>query len=155
MPLTRLIYFSRCTWSSNAASRGIDDILATARAHNGRHAVTSALVTTPEFFLQAIEGRRSVVSALYARIVRDSRHRDIEVLVAGPVDERLFPRWPMLLVDLAGTPPADVRRFTAGPDFDPERMSPGMALGFLQVTSALAVAGYPLTEDPDVIPFPR
>jgi hypothetical protein len=92
---------------------------------------------------------------IFNRIARDSRHRDVELLSSGPVDERVFARWSMLLVNLAGTPHADVRRFTAGHDFDPERMSPGMALGFLQVVSALAVAGYSLTEDPDVIPFPR
>jgi hypothetical protein len=136
-------------------SQAVDDILATARGYNAAHSLTSALIVSPTFFMQAIEGRRSLVSSLYGRISQDSRHSDCELLSCGPVDERVFPRWPMLLVSLAGTPPADVRRFSAGPEFDPAKMTPGMALGFLQVVAALAVAGYSLTEDPDVIPFPR
>jgi hypothetical protein len=154
MPMTRLIYFSRCVLAPAENAVAIDAILATGRGYNSSRSLTSALVTSPDFFLQAIEGRRGEVSMIYSRIITDPRHHSCELVCVGPVDERLFPRWAMLLVNLGGTPPSDVRRFTSGPSFDPRNMSPGMALGFLQVVAALAVAGHSLTVDPDVIPFP-
>jgi len=57
-------------------------------------------------FLQALEGGRDAVNALYGRIVQDPRHRDVTLLDYAEIDERRFAGWRMGSVDSARSTPA-------------------------------------------------
>lgn len=47
-------------------------------------------------FMQCLEGPTEAVAAIYKKIVRDSRHSDIRLLVSETTDNLLFATWSML-----------------------------------------------------------
>lgn len=91
--LSRLIYSSEPAQPLD--DQQVMDILSTARRNNERNDVTGMLVFDSQAFLQVIEGGRDQLSALYASLVRDARHRRLTILGMGPVDERAFSSWQM------------------------------------------------------------
>ena len=78
--LVRLLYASRASETIDAALVG--SILRGSEARNREHGITGILCSYPEggVFLQALEGARREVNALYGNIVRDTRHRDVTLL---------------------------------------------------------------------------
>jgi len=88
----QLIYASRPFGYDDLVLTGI---LATARRNNARDGITGALICREDLFLQMLEGGRDVVTAAFARILRDDRHVDVVNLWSGDIDARLFPGWSM------------------------------------------------------------
>jgi hypothetical protein len=76
------------------------DLLRGARANNANLGITGALFYAQGSFLQALEGERSSVNRLYARIAQDSRHQDCEILLCNAIDRRWFAQWSMNLIAL-------------------------------------------------------
>jgi hypothetical protein len=130
--LVRLVYASR-------AARGIDDalvkaILEASHVHNPEHGITGVLCTYPgqDVFLQAIEGSRAEVNALYANIVRDARHRDVTLLLYEEIEQRRFAGWRMGSVDLKKVNLGTILRYSERPVLDPYAMSGKAALALLE-----------------------
>ncbi len=48
-----------------------------------------------EFFLQCIEGERAAVTQCFARILRDTRHHSVELILSAPTSVRWFSQWGM------------------------------------------------------------
>ena len=96
--LVRLLYASRAVDTSPAA---IEAILAQSRQHNPGSGITGILCHGGGMFLQAIEGGRRAVSDLYGHILRDVRHRDVELLDFEEITERRFGGWTMGQVNLS------------------------------------------------------
>lgn len=76
-----------------------DDLLAlleTARNNNSKQHI-SGLLLYDDFgtFIQAIEGKRSRIEALYAKIKADSRHENVNLLSKKVVNQRSFSNWHM------------------------------------------------------------
>jgi Sensors of blue-light using FAD len=89
--MIRLVYVSTC-----APGLSLDDVCAimqTAERSNREDGISGMLCWSGEFFLQCLEGERAVVSRLYSRICNDSRHADIELIVAAPTSVRWFSEW--------------------------------------------------------------
>lgn len=93
MTMHQLIYASRPFGFDEAALNGI---LVEARRFNAEHDITGALICRHDLYLQLLEGPQDIVETLYQRIAVDTRHLEVELLVAQPVDKRLFPKWAML-----------------------------------------------------------
>jgi RNA-binding protein YlmH len=92
-----LVYLSRATVPlDDVLTR---DLLAGARAHNGAHEITGMLCTGRGCFVQVLEGPEREVITLYARIIRDARHEDVQLLTIRLATERAFARWSMGHVD--------------------------------------------------------
>lgn len=91
--LTRLIYASEVAQPLDP--HAVQHIVQTAAQRNALLSVTGFLAFDSGSFLQVLEGGRDVLSALFARIAADSRHRRIELMEVRPVDERLFAQWAM------------------------------------------------------------
>ncbi len=91
--LRRLIYCSRNAIAGDAvAAEGeIQNILLVARRNNRAAGVTGALLFTHGCFVQALEGQRDELEAIFERIQCDERHRDVTVLAFESVLERAFP----------------------------------------------------------------
>jgi hypothetical protein len=106
------------------------------------------LVASPRWFLQAVEGRRQAVSALYSLLVQDPRHNGVELIEAAPTAKRLFPEHALLLCEMAQVPPIEIRRHGADGGFDPTVMTPAMALSFLR-SAARASRSRPLIAPTD------
>ena len=67
-----------------------------ARRRNKALGVSGMLVFHDGTFLQALEGEQRAINEIFASIVSDRRHRDIDVLHRGPgFDQRIFGDWSM------------------------------------------------------------
>jgi Sensors of blue-light using FAD len=92
MKLAQVIYTSRPFGFDNHTLNGI---LLSARHYNKRDGITGTLVCRDDLFLQLLEGPRHLVTATYARILRDDRHVEVVGLWSGETAQRLFPNWEM------------------------------------------------------------
>ncbi len=92
MSLVQLIYASQ---PFGYDSTGLYNILSVSRSLNERDGLTGALLCRADVYLQLLEGPPDKVEATFARIRKDDRHLDAQILLSGPIDTRLFPDWAM------------------------------------------------------------
>lgn len=112
--LIRLIYLSRPVGPQTAELT--DSILRKAQAWNTQNGITGVLCEGQGVYLQALEGERSKVTGLYARIHADPRHHGLELLHCESISERRYRGWSMAHVSLSEVDP---QTSIAWPDFDP------------------------------------
>ncbi len=112
--LVRAFYISRSAGPQTSVVTG--SILKTAMVFNRINQITGVLCQGDGFFLQMIEGERSIINQLYGRIARDSRHKDVELVKFEEITQRKYSQWSMALIDLSDTDPMVVMQH---PEFDP------------------------------------
>ena len=110
----RMLYVSRAVGPVTTTVTA--SILATARSYNPAHGITGVLCQGDGLFLQMLEGERSAVNQLYARILVDRRHKDVELLLLEEITQRRFSNWSMAHVDLSEMDPMIQMKH---PEFDP------------------------------------
>jgi hypothetical protein len=93
MSLIRLTYVSSAVHELSQAV--LDSILRSASDHNKSDDITGMLLYSGGNFMQVLEGEEAVVASTYARIERDTRHRDLYLMERSPVTTREFARWSM------------------------------------------------------------
>jgi len=76
------------------------DLLEKSRVNNEALGITGMLLYKGGRFLQAMEGEEDSVKFLQAKIADDTRHRDLTVLLEGPIAHREFPDWSMGFANL-------------------------------------------------------
>ena len=123
-----IVYISTATLPVNEAD--LERFLARWCVNNARDGVTGLLLYSSyeARFIQVIEGKKSDILALFAKIEKDPRHRDLLKLADGPIPHRHFTAWLMgfkvltaaAFAQLAGyvdpTSPDFQRALTATPD---------------------------------------
>jgi hypothetical protein len=85
---------------SSDATRELDDaeleaILGACGRNNPARGITGMLLYAGSSFLQVLEGDEPAVDALFERIGRDERHRNVTILESSPIRERSFLRFSM------------------------------------------------------------
>ena len=97
----QIVYTSTATEHLSCAD--LNELLLGARNRNKTLGVSGMLVFHGGTFLQALEGEKRAVNEVFASILTDPRHRDIEVLHRGPgFDQRVFGDWSMGFADFTG-----------------------------------------------------
>ena len=134
--LVRLLYVSRAV--SPDSPEIIESILADSRAHNLGKGITGILCYGGGIFLQAIEGGRTQVNALYSHIVGDKRHKDVVLLHYEEISERHFGGWTMGQVNLAKLNTSIVLKYSERPELDPYAVSGRVSLALLEELMATA-----------------
>lgn len=116
--LFRAIYRSDAVAETGADLMAIAHILGISDRNNRRDQITGLLIAHDRKFLQVIEGQRADVERLLKRLAADPRHRNMQLLGAGPAAARRFPDWSMAhgpvtdaLAEALGAPSR--QRFTA------------------------------------------
>ncbi|MFA6245766.1 MAG: BLUF domain-containing protein [Mucilaginibacter sp.] len=71
------------------------DILHNARQHNAALNISGVLLYSEGTFIQVLEGKDSVIDALYSRIQADQRHKNVIKLIDEPIAEKSFSQWLM------------------------------------------------------------
>ena len=94
IPMLRLIYTSHVQPPVDTAS-----LLEQARRDNHAKGITGGLAVLDGVFLQYLEGEAEDVDALFTKIGRDGRHRDVKVLERRVVDRRMFADWSMATLE--------------------------------------------------------
>lgn len=134
--LVRLLYVSRAI--DKDCAKSMESILETSRAHNLHNGITGVLCYGGGIFLQAIEGGRDAVNALYNHIVADKRHSDVALLHYEEITERRFGGWTMGTVNLAKLNTSIVLKYSERPEFDPYKVSGKVSLALLEELMATA-----------------
>lgn len=73
----------------------LDRLLASSAAFNASVNITGMLLYGNGKFMQVLEGEDGVVEALLQRIIADSRHTKVNILVRTPIEHRDFASWSM------------------------------------------------------------
>ena len=121
--LIRIIYLSTAVGPQTTTMTNA--ILKKAQAWNQAHGITGVLCQGQGLYLQVLEGERSVVNRLYAQIVQDRRHHDVQMLSFEEIGQRRYPGWSMAHVSL---PDDDALVRLQHPAFDPYSASGAFVL---------------------------
>jgi hypothetical protein len=117
-PPTRIYHL---VYSSEASApmsvEELQGLLRQARAYNQDHRLTGMLfysegqpgTSSPGSFFQVLEGEEEIVRELVARIGRDSRHTNLQILIEAAAPQRMFPDWSMGFVSVI---PPDMEALT-------------------------------------------
>ena len=119
--LVRLMYASRAT--APLKPETLNAILKKSTTNNPAAGVTGVLCFSGDIFLQVLEGGRSQVRALYNRIARDERHRDVVLLSYDEIEERSFAGWSMGQVNMSRLNPALLLKYSETAVLDPYAVS--------------------------------
>jgi len=98
MSLHQLVYLSEST--SKMSSDDLLPILNQAKPNNAAIDVTGSLFYNGGWFLQVLEGPAATLTALYERISKDPRHKNLRLLYNEPAEFRTFTRWSMNMTNL-------------------------------------------------------
>ena len=115
--LVRLLYVSRSV--NPESNEATESILSSAREHNHQNGITGVLCYGGGIYLQAIEGGRNQVNALFSIIVKDPRHKDVVLLDYEEITERRFGGWTMGQVRLDKLNPSIVLKYSETAELDP------------------------------------
>jgi len=91
--MIQLIYLS--FFSHHLSSEALEEILTASRRNNEQLGVTGLLIVKGDSFLQALEGEKETVYALYEKIKHDKRHRDVMKVSEETIEQRAFANWSM------------------------------------------------------------
>lgn len=134
--LVRLLYASRA--ERTLASSDIDSIVVRSRDMNPDRGITGVLCYSGELFMQVLEGGRDEVNRLYAEIVRDPRHREVQLLDYAEIAERRFAGWTMGRVNLGKVNPSLLLKYSDRPVLDPFSASGRASMALLEELIATA-----------------
>jgi hypothetical protein len=104
--LSRMLYVSTAVGPVTTAVTGT--ILRSAQAHNTANGITGVLCQGRGVYLQVLEGERSKVDALYARITLDKRHHQVVLRQQEDISRRRYGNWAMAHVDMGHLTDAEV-----------------------------------------------
>lgn len=134
--LVRLLYASRAV--GNVSNEMISDVLSKARVNNPACGVTGVLCYGGDVFLQVLEGGRDQVNTLYARILKDPRHKDVVLLEYGEIAERHFNNWTMGQVNLSKLNPSVLLKYSSLPELNPYAVSGRASMALIEELIAIA-----------------
>ena len=121
--LIRLLYVSKPV--GPITTYVTTSILEVSSINNKKTDITGVLCQGSGIYLQVIEGQRSDISALFSRIMADTRHNNVEILSMEEIEQRRYGQWSMALVQLSMDDPMVQM---AHPEFDPYAASSSDAM---------------------------
>jgi hypothetical protein len=134
--LVRLLYVSRAADTLTPAM--IDAIIAQARKNNPEAGITGLLCHSGNVFMQVLEGGRAAVNATFTRIVRDTRHSDVQLLLYEEIAERRFAGWTMGRANLEKINISVLLKYSEKPVLDPYAVSGKASMALLDELMATA-----------------
>jgi hypothetical protein len=93
--------------------RQLTELLSKSRQNNRALGVSGLLLYHRGSFLQVLEGEESVVSSLYDKIAKDTRHHQFTVVKRTTIAERTFPDWSMGFGEVSSTVAKKLDAFTS------------------------------------------
>ena len=91
--LIRLTYVSQSAKAINIEE--LQNILIKARENNRQNGISGLLCFNNQVFLQTIEGSRERINRLYATLLNDTRHTNIQLIEVVEIQSRIWSEWSM------------------------------------------------------------
>ncbi len=82
---------------------GLEQMLSNIRAKNAKLQVTGILLYADGNIMQVLEGERALIEELMQKIMTDSRHKGVIVLLEESIEQRQFADWSMAYRNLSNT----------------------------------------------------
>lgn len=133
MRLVRLLYYS--VREGSLSTPEVQALLRCSTENNQKQQLTGFLAFSETHFLQVLEGPSRAINDLYARILRDPRHKEVTLMDYTEIPKRSFQEWSM-----EGLSMDQVRASLHLPDVPelrPELMTAPTALSLLEELSQL------------------
>ncbi|WP_411281955.1 BLUF domain-containing protein [Gemmatimonas sp.] len=135
----------RLLYSSDALEglryRDFLTIMEKAAETNRERAITGMLCYGGGQFLQALEGERLTVNALYHHIAKDPRHSNCQLLSVEEIGARDFAEWSMKIIDwndaVTAARQALLLKHSGSRQFNPSQMTAQQATVFLRDLAAM------------------
>ena len=115
--LISLTYASRA--NADVSPEDFQTILEQAQENNRQNAVTGMLTFNREYFLQTIEGPRSQINQLLAKLIDDPRHHDLQVIESKEIKAREWAQWSMNYASPTESNRATYLKYSTTVDFNP------------------------------------
>jgi len=125
--LVRLLYVSQSV--GPITTTVTTSILEKSSANNKKLDITGVLCQGSGLWMQVLEGERTKVNILYARIMADRQHKNVQLLSIEEIESRRFGQWSMALVYLSKDDPMVQM---AHPEFDPYSATAKDAMSLLE-----------------------
>ena len=133
MSLCRLTYCSSAI--PNLEYPDLKDIMEKSQKNNSSLGITGMLCYGNSMFLQILEGDRKRISNTYARIAKDQRHFDAEIIECSEIEHRLFAEWSMKVSQLGNYASEKIKKlnlkYSSSSTFSPIVMNSQQCLNFL------------------------
>jgi hypothetical protein len=98
----QIIYKSENLIAESESEIQIRGILESSLKNNQKDGITGLFLLIENRFVQMLEGDEATVLACMARIEKDSRHKDVKVVLKRTIESRTFPDWSMYFYKLNG-----------------------------------------------------
>lgn len=108
--IRQIVYASAAT--RPLTPQDLADILQVARSCNDQAEITGMLLYRRGQFLQVLEGSEEHLRPLLAKLKKDPRHRQVEVLLDGMITARAFGAWSMAFQDVSGLEPEELPAYS-------------------------------------------
>lgn len=104
--MKRALYVSQSQIPANRDTfrQTVSRIMVQSQFNNRSENITGVLAYDRGRFFQFIEGPEQAIDALVGRLLGDERHANMTIRLDEPVEERLFPKWSMALLNMTAPP---------------------------------------------------
>jgi len=102
-----------------------------ARTNNARSGITGMLFFNRQYFLQSIEGPRTLINRLLIKLIADNRHYDLQIIECDDIEERIWPSWAMNYATPSKANTALYLKYSNTTSFNPFLLSANSARSFL------------------------
>lgn len=128
--LIRLIY---CSEANPLRFNGAEmvSIMKASNRNNTEMGLSGLLCFTNQFFLQCLEGERNVVNEIFASIMNDFRHQNVQLMLIEDIKQRDFPDWAMGLVSDSKNIQELITAYVGADEFNPYEITGKAALDLL------------------------
>ncbi len=136
--LIRLLYYSRASDEvQRRPSPYMHEILAVAVPRNTEAGLTGALLYCDGWFVQALEGARATVGAVFGQIGADRRHGAVTQISASLIEARHFDAWSMCGATLSPSDDAIIKVLENSQGFQPDKQPPMSLFKLLKTVVAI------------------
>ncbi len=142
MSITRLLYFSenQIDPAQGSMLSQLGTILSASNRNNKARGLTGALVFDDLWFLQALEGDRTIVWRAFEAIGRDERHTNVQLVEMSAAPERLFGNWWMGFAGKSAASASAFSPYLVNGKLQPHSMSAGEILSLMVALAGLGLA---------------
>jgi hypothetical protein len=128
MYLSRVNFYTRCSLKG-AAAGWIKEILLSCTTYDSASGLSGTLLFNERYFVQSMEGERSLLTNQVVKIAEDSRQSGLTIISFTPIATRMYPGWTVAYAGRNDAMDSLYFRHSVIGELDPVRMTHEMIEG--------------------------